>query len=514
MKIQINLLGKIDKFLDSITMYRLAVYGLFVIACLSIVFGFAGILPFSGTNLLVSATVLVITCFLSSRVLSKVYGIPANSESWLITAFIVFLIITPYSSTPKLFVAVLIGAIAIASKYVFAINYKHIFNPAAFGALVIGLLGIGDVSWWVGSLILTPFVLILGLLIVRKLQRFKMFFSFVVASLVMILIFSFKNGTDVWGTLAQVFVSWPLFFLGTIMLTEPQTTPPGSRSQVVYGVIVGILFGSQFSFGPIYSSPELALIVGNIFAYFASPKTKLFLKLKEKTILAAGVYEFVFEPNRPLAFAPGQYLEWTLPHRRPDLRGNRRFFTIAASPTERELRIGVRIDKEKGSSFKKALMALSPNNHVAMTASGLAGSFTLPPDKNKKLVFIAGGIGVTPYRSIVRYLLDKKERRDIVLFYAAADPNAFAYKDLFAHAEKSIGLKVVYVLAGAKEIPYNWNGKIGYITANIVREEVPDFEERFFYLSGPPAMVSSYEKMLHEMGVRKSNIITDYFPGY
>ncbi|HQT83050.1 MAG TPA: FAD-dependent oxidoreductase, partial [Candidatus Paceibacterota bacterium] len=129
-------------------------------------------------------------------------------------------------------------------------------------------------------------------------------------------------------------------------------------------------------------------------------------------------------------FRPGQYLEWTLGHRFSDNRGNRRFFTIASAPTEADgmVRLGAKFYEPK-SSFKRALGAMKLND--AISVSHLAGDFVLPKDKKKKLVFIAGGIGVTPFRSQVQHLMNTNDKRSVTLFYSNKTASEIAYKYIF-----------------------------------------------------------------------------------
>ena len=109
-----------------------------------------------------------------------------------------------------------------------------------------------------------------------------------------------------------------------------------------------------------------------------------------------------FAPNRKLAFAPGQYMEWTLGHNEPDSRGNRRYFTLASAPTEDELRVGVKF-YQNSSTFKQAMLDMDQNSEIV--AAQLAGDFVLPHDPQQKCVFIAGGIGIESIRRfpIVRH---------------------------------------------------------------------------------------------------------------
>lgn len=506
------MLKAIDKFLNSITMYKLVLWGLCVLALISIILGFFGVLPQSGWHMLLSVVFLGITCYVSNEILGRLYKAPRNSESYLITALILFFILSPLSGVAGLSVFLYTGVLAMASKYVFAIKKRHIFNPAAIAVFVLGLLGSGEAVWWVGSSVLAPITAILGLLIVRKIRRFSLFTSFVVTSLIFIVAFGLKNGLEFTGVLKEAFTSWPLVFFASVMLTEPLTTPPIRKWQIAYGVIVGVLFGSQFHIGPIFSTPELALVLGNIFSYIVGSKQKLMLTLKEKKMIVPGIYEFVFTPDQKLEFAPGQYLEWTLPHAKADSRGNRRYFTIASSPTEDEIKLGVRINEKESSSFKKALLRMQ--NGEGMVASQLSGDFTMPQDEKKKLVFIAGGIGITPFRSMIKYLLDKNQKRDITLFYSTLDPNSCAYTPLFEEATQKISLKNICVISDKTKVPEKWAGESGYITADMIQKRIPNFAEHMFYLSGPNAMVENYKKLLVSMKVPKKNIETDYFPGF
>jgi ferredoxin-NADP reductase len=143
----------------------------------------------------------------------------------------------------------------------------------------------------------------------------------------------------------------------------------------------------------------------------------------------------------------------------------------------------------------------------------LSGDFVLPKNKEEKLVFIAGGIGITPFRSMIKYLTDIKEARDIVLFYLAATPDEFVYKDVFENA-KSVGVKTIYMITDSKNVPNGWAGGVGRISAEIIEKDITDFKTRKFYLSGPNAMVDNYKKIIKSMGIKRSSIITDYFPGY
>lgn len=497
--------------LNSITMYRLVLYGLIVLSVTAIIFGFLGFLPFSGLQFTGTLAVILITCFLANWIFAKIVNADSNIESFWITASILFLVLAPFENRTDLIVAAIISIVAMASKYFLTFDKKHIFNPAALGMFLAGLFGFGNSIWWVGSASLLPFAAIIGLLVVRKIRRFQLFFSFIIAGIFSISIFTLVNGVDLFEQLTQVLISWPIIFFGTIMMTEPFTTPLNKKYRMVYGIIVGLLFGSQFSFGPLFASPEFALIAGNIFSFIVNPKGKLILKFKEKIQLAPTIYEFKFSSNSKFSYLPGQYMEWTLPHSKPDSRGIRRYFTIASAPEENEIKLGLKIIPDQSSSFKKTLLNLKSG--ARLTADQLSGDFILPKDESQKLVFVAGGIGVTPFRSMISNIIDSDRKVDVVFFYSAADPKEFVYKEIFKKAENN-GVKSIYVLGIKNPTPKDWIGETGYLTESMIKKYAPDFKERIYYLSGPVAMVNNYKNLLHGLGINYSKIVTDYFPGF
>ncbi|MGH7141304.1 MAG: ferredoxin--NADP reductase, partial [Minisyncoccia bacterium] len=244
------------------------------------------------------------------------------------------------------------------------------------------------------------------------------------------------------------------------------------------------------------------------------PKLKEVLRLREKQQIGQNLWEFVFERPRNFAFAAGQYLEWTLAHPHADTRGNRRYFTISSAPTERHVRIGVRVE-EQGSSFKKKLVAMQPGEEIV--AGQVAGEFVLPKNPKEKLAFLAGGIGVTPMRSMLKHLADKNEKRDVVMLYSARTRGAVAYADIFDEAAQKTGAKIFYCISDERpesDVRLAANIRLGFVDAEVIRREIPDFAERTFYISGPRAMVVAFERALREMGVHRRKIKIDFFPGF
>lgn len=507
------MINAIDSFLGRITMYRLVLYYLIGLLIVSVGFGFLGILPYSGFSIILSTLFILAICLLTNFIFAWAFDAKINLESAYITALILVFLITPIKvlqDVAFLPIAFWGSVWAMASKYIFSINKKHVFNPAALAVVLTEVAIHQSASWWIGTASMLPFVIIGGLLLVRKMLRFDFVVSFLAVATIFSLASHLNSVDGVIKSSQVLIVNSPLFFLAFVMLTEPLTTPPTRWLRVSYGVLVGWLFAPATHFGSFYFTPELALLAGNIFSYLVSPKQKLLLTLVKKELVATDIYDFVFKTSEPIQFKPGQYLEWTLGCKGADSRGNRRYFTIASSPTESEIRLGIKF-YPKPSSFKNNLQQMNPGDTII--ASQLAGEFVLPNDRKQKLVFIAGGIGVTPFRSMIKYLIDKNEARSVILMYSNRSKADVAYREIFDEAEKKLGIRTIYALTELKDIPVDWAGNKGFIDAEMVKKEIPDFKDRIFYLSGPHGMVMTFDKILKEMGVSKRNIKKDFFPG-
>jgi ferredoxin-NADP reductase/Na+-translocating ferredoxin:NAD+ oxidoreductase RnfD subunit len=497
-----KMLNSIDRFLNKITMYRLVLYYLMLLVVIAAIFGGFGLLPYSPVAILFSAFFISVFGWVINALFAYIFKAQANVESVYITGFILALIITPgsFSDISAMIFLALAITLATASKYVLAIDKKHIFNPVAIAVVITAFVFKLHASWWIGgNLPMMAFIIVGGLLILRKVQRFDMaltFFGFALLSDILT-----HASSEPLTTIQKALLHTPLLFFASIMITEPLTTPPTRGWRIAYGALVGALFSPFIHIGAVYSSPELALVVGNIFSYAISPKGKRTLTLKEKKKVSDDIYDFVFETDKKINFRPGQYLEWTLGHAKPDDRGNRRYFTIASSPTEGTVHLGIKF-YEPSSTFKKKLLTLEPGDTIM--AGQLAGDFTLPRDPAQKLAFIAGGIGITPFRSMVKDLTDRNEKRDAVLLYSNRNAAEIAYREVFDNAAEKMNMQTVYINSETE----------GRITAEMIKKEIPDYKERMFYISGTHSMTNAFEKTLSEMGVPRMHIKIDFFPGF
>jgi ferredoxin-NADP reductase len=231
------------------------------------------------------------------------------------------------------------------------------------------------------------------------------------------------------------------------------------------------------------------------------------LTLQEKKAETADVTSFIFSSDKPMEFIPGQYTKVEVVHDNPDDRGTTRYFSISAAPSEGHIQITTRLS-ERSSTFKTALNALPVGAQIPARAP--SGSFVYT-DTTRPAIFIAGGIGVTPFRSIIKEFDIQNTEMPITLIYASRTPD-IAFKDLFDDiAQRHSSFKVIYVIDQPAE---GWTGEVGYITAELIKKYVPDIQIPLFYASGPKPMVEGLEKTLEEMGIDQNNIKHDYFPGY
>lgn len=221
--------------------------------------------------------------------------------------------------------------------------------------------------------------------------------------------------------------------------------------------------------------------------------------------IAENIKTFWFKPERPIRHTAGQFIELRIPHSNKDKRGDKRWFTLSSSPTEDLLSITTKLTLDGGSTFKTALLNLDSSSTVTMSEA--MGDFVLPKDDSIELTFVAGGIGVTPMRSMIKFLKDSGQKRTITLIYAVSKETELAFKDLF----QSVDIKFIPIVGQPSP---KWKGETGRINAERIISLGEGHEDKYIYLSGPEPMTESLFKELKQLGVNKKNLVTDYFPGY
>jgi len=208
--------------------------------------------------------------------------------------------------------------------------------------------------------------------------------------------------------------------------------------------------------------------------------------------VAKNIISFWFDKPEHLHHVAGQYIELYLPHK-SDERGQRRWFTLSSSPSEPMLSITTKFS-QNNSTFKNTLRNLKPGNQVNLAEP--MGDFVLPKDPSIPLVFVAGGIGCTPFRSIIKYLIDSGEKRNIKLIYLAAANSEVAFDDVFSELGDKF-IKIIGAQADVRQIHKYIDDTSGYA-----------------YISGPEPMVEQLRDGLVDLGVDRQAIYTDFFHNY
>ncbi len=219
------------------------------------------------------------------------------------------------------------------------------------------------------------------------------------------------------------------------------------------------------------------------------------VRLQSTSVEAKDIQTFHFEKPSSFRYNAGQFIELYLPHEKPDERGEKHWFTLSSSPAQPELSITTRYFGNTSSTFKHKLFALRPGDQVDISEP--MGDFVLPKNKKRPLIFIAGGIGVTPFHSMLQWLDDIKETRDVQLLYAAHSTEDLIFTDLFER------LDIDFITLVGKRL-----------VAKEALEVIGDSDGKMIYLSGPEPMVETLDKDFLQLGIQRTQLVTDYFPGY
>jgi ferredoxin-NADP reductase len=465
-----------------------------------------GLLPFSPIAMIVSGIILVVTSYLSNVLFAWLFGVRPHSESSYISALILFFLFSPSLGMADMTALALAAALASGSKYLLAVRGRHIFNPAALATVIISVTGLAYATWWIATPILLPITAVFAFLILYKTRRLLLGAVFLALAIPLILANYLLNEQSLIEAVLAL-PSWPLLFLVGFMLSEPLTLPPRRWQQLTVGIIVAILFAVPFHIVGVSGSPALALVAGNVVAFLLARRQKLQLTFKRVAQLTPTISEYSFSSDTQIHFTAGQYMEITVPHPHKDGRGIRRVFSIVSAPGDSVIRFGIKM-YERPSSFKRTLTALQDGDII--DATSVAGDFVLPKDAGIPLLFIAGGIGITPFISHLLALEQQKQHRDITLIYMVSDIDDMAYVSII----KGAGVRVIIVTKTNKAMPVaSWIHHNGQrLTNDDVIRYIPDAPNRHAYISGPPAMVDSMKHAVRQTGVK--HVKSDYFTGY
>jgi ferredoxin-NADP reductase len=185
----------------------------------------------------------------------------------------------------------------------------------------------------------------------------------------------------------------------------------------------------------------------------------------------------------------------------------RKHFTISSSPTEQPFLEFTK--KLTDHPFSVALANAQVGDWARL--DGPYGQFTFEGE-HAKIAMLSGGVGITPLRSICRFCTDCTVKSEITLLYGNRAERDIIFRDEFeAMQRQNPKLRVVLCL---DEFGDDWQGRTGHITVEMITAEVPDYDQRVFYICGPPGMVNAMNQVLHELGVRNESIRTERFGGY
>lgn len=501
--------SRLDTALGRFTMYRLVLWVLAVLAGFSLLLEVLGWLTFGLPEMIAHLVLCLGLTYASNRALAAVFHVRPHSESSLITGLLLYFLFWPTQFPAGLQYLDLAGValacvLASASKYALAWRGRHLFNPAAAGAFLTGLTGLNIATWWAATPAMLWLVLPGVLLVLYRVRKLLMASVFTVVAVSIVAVELLRAGMGpgeaLWQTLAQRPV---LFFVG-FMLTEPLTLPPRRWQQLTLAAVVGLLFAIPYNLGFVANSPELALLVGNALAFTAGQRGRVLLRFRGSRPLTPTTTEFSFQPERPLNFIPGQYLELNLPHAKADHKGRRRVFSLTSPPDSPELRIGVGTAGPL-STAKQSLLALVPGDEL--TATTVGGDFVLPRTPGVPVLLIAAGIGITPY--LAQLSGGAAGERDVVLLYLARNAAELAY----AGELERTGARVIARLADGSAPPaFMQDAGSIRIDRTSLKDLVPDVADREVYVSGSPASVRSLRAAARRAGARRIHV--DSFSGY
>lgn len=498
----------LDRLTGALTMYRLVLGSLLAIGVVALVLSLLGALAYSPLELLASAAVAIIATIATGWLFSLAFRAKAHLESSVITGLLLFMLFLPSLELDALLALALAGAIASASKYLLALRGRHVFNPAAIGAVVVALLQLGYAGWWIATPPLLPVVALGAFLVLYRTRRLALGGVFIVIAATIVVTRLTLSGTDIVAATSTALASYPIVFLAGFMLSEPLTLPPRRWQQLVVAALVGVLFAVPYSLPPVFSSPELALVLGNLVAFVFGQRRGIRLTRVGRRQLTSTTWEFSFQPARPVAFSPGQYMELNLPHGRADGRGSRRIFSISSPPSPDGPVTFAMTISDPPSSFKAAMLALEPGDTVRGTLVG--GDFLLPRDTATPVLLIAGGIGITPFASQLADAHARGHDRDVVVVYSVGDATELAYADLLEQSGASVAL---IAPTPPTRLPEHWSyAGSARLTAETLRAMVPDVASRRVFVSGPPALVNAARRIARASGAK--HVTADYFSGY
>jgi ferredoxin-NADP reductase len=234
-------------------------------------------------------------------------------------------------------------------------------------------------------------------------------------------------------------------------------------------------------------------------------------KVNSREQIAEGTMAFHFEKPAGFDFQGGQSVDMTMLNPpKTDEEGNIRTFSIACPPYENELVFATRM---RDTAFKRSLQSISLGTELKI--EGPMGSFTLHKNSKKPAAFLAGGIGITPFMSIVAQAAHDRLPYSLYLFYSNHRPEEAPFLDFIRRLENdNPNYHFIPTMTEMEKSKPSWDGERGYLDRAMLIKYLNNLNGPIYYLAGPPAMVAAMRKMLLETKVDEDDIRTEEFAGY
>jgi ferredoxin-NADP reductase len=235
------------------------------------------------------------------------------------------------------------------------------------------------------------------------------------------------------------------------------------------------------------------------------------VKLAGKEEVAERTMAFRFEKPAGFQFKAGQCAELTLLNpSENDFEGASRTFSIASAPSHPELMFATRM---QDTAFKRVLKSSPIGTEISL--DGPMGSFTLHNDEKKAAIFLAGGIGITPFRSIITDAVEQKPAHHLYMFYSNRRPEDAAFLDaLFAAEKANPNFHFIPTMTAMEKSQREWRGETAYIDKAMLMRHLPALDGPIYYIAGPPSLVRAMKKMLNAAEVNPDDVRTEEFGGY
>jgi ferredoxin-NADP reductase len=243
----------------------------------------------------------------------------------------------------------------------------------------------------------------------------------------------------------------------------------------------------------------------------AATSPSFICKLKDRKEVAEGTMSFRFEKPSGWTFKAGQYLDMTLLNpSETDSEGNVRSFSIASAPYEDTLMVATRM---RDTAFKRVLRTMPLG--TAVKIEGPSGDLILQNDSTRAAVFLAGGIGITPFRSIVHSAAKERLPNRIDLFYSNRRPEDAPFlAELQSLERDNPNYKLIASMTEMEKSHQPWNGETGLIDQGMLGRHLKGAASPIYYIAGPPAMVKGLHEMLSKAGLNDNDIRAEEFSGY